>query len=364
MAFVVLVACGSPAPPPPAVATLRPTEASNPQLAELVASARQEGKVSVSGPTAEVWRKALSAFQDDYPGIRVEYTGGDSRAFWPKLAQERSGDQYLWDLRIGGPDPQVFDARDSGLIDPVRPLLFLPEVVDESKWSGGWDAFYADSGKQYLPGFLGSVSKAAYLNTALASPEEVKSEHDLLDPRWKGKIVIQDPRGGAGLAIVTTFLQAHGEPFVRALLSQDLIVSGDNRQIAEWLVRARYPIAVGVRTSDLVTFFQQGLGQDVKPIAGMRAHALSIGSGGIQLINRAPHPSAAKLYINWLLTQRTQQMITQTVLDNSRRVDVPPGDPDATPDPTKMSLYVAHQTEELLPARRKAQQIAAELLGR
>jgi ABC-type Fe3+ transport system substrate-binding protein len=349
--------------PPPATAPPR-ADASNPQLAAVMASARQEGKIVLSGPTAEVWRKALSAFRDDYPEIQVEYNGGDSRDFWPKLAQERNGGQYLWDVRIGGPDPQVFDARDSGMLDPVRPLLFLPEVVDESKWLGGWDGFYADLGKQYLPGFLAQVSRTAYLNTSLVSPQDVTTEQDFLDPRWKGKIVLQDPRGGAGLAILTTFLVVHGEEFVRSLLRQDLIVSGDNRQIAEWLVRARYPIAVGVRSSDLLTFFQQGLGQDVKPITAMRAQAFSVGSGGIMLINRAPHPNAAKLFINWLLTQRIQQQVSQAVVDNSRRVDVPPADPNATPDPSKMSTYVQHQTEELLPARRRAQQIAAEVLGR
>jgi ABC-type Fe3+ transport system substrate-binding protein len=362
---IILLAIGAcaPAAPPPATAPPR-GEASNPQLAAVVGSARQEGKIVISGPTAEVWRKAISAFHDDYPEVQVEYNGGDSRDFWPKLAQERSGAQFLWDVRIGGPDPQVFDARDSGMLDPVRPLLFLPEVVDESKWLGGWDGLYADRGKQYLPGFTGQVSRTAYLNTSLVSPQDVTTEEDLLDPRWKGKIVLQDPRGGAGLAILTTFLVVDGEDFVRALLRQDLIVSSDNRQIAEWLVRARYPVAIGVRSSDLLTFFQQGLGQEVKPITGMRAQSFSVGSGGIQLINRAPHPNATKLFINWLLTQRVQQQITQAVVDNSRRLDVPPGDPNTIPDPSKMSTYVAHQTEELLPARRQAQQIAAEVLGR
>jgi ABC-type Fe3+ transport system substrate-binding protein len=362
VALVLLSAC-APSAPPPATAPAK-ADASHPQLAEVVANAKLEGKVSISGPTAEVWRKSLSAFHDDYPEIQVEYTGGDSRDFWPKLAQERNGNQYLWDVRIGGPDPQVFDARDSGVLDPIRPLLFLPEVVDESKWVGGWDGFYADVGKQYLPGFLASVSKTAYLNARLVSPQDVKSEQDLLDPRWKGKIVIQDPRGGAGLAFLTTFLEVDGEAFVRALLSQDVVVSGDNRQIAEWLVRGRYPIAVGVRSYDLLPFFQQGLGQDVKPVEGMRAQALSIGSGGIQLMNRAPHPSSAKLFVNWVLTQRIQQRITQAVQDNSRRLDVPPGDPERVPDPNQMGAYVANQTEELLPTRRKAQQIAGELLNR
>ena len=45
----------------------------------------------------------------------------------------------------------MFQARDEGALDPVRPLLVLPEVADESKWFGGFDGLYADKEKQYLP---------------------------------------------------------------------------------------------------------------------------------------------------------------------------------------------------------------------
>ena len=49
--------------------------ASEPEWGKTIASARQEGKVVLSGPPGEVWRRALRTFEQDFPDIQVEYTG-------------------------------------------------------------------------------------------------------------------------------------------------------------------------------------------------------------------------------------------------------------------------------------------------
>jgi iron(III) transport system substrate-binding protein len=332
------------------------------QWDDVVAAAKQEKKVVVSGPASPLWRTALTDFQKDDPDIEVEYNGGDSRDFWPRLEQERKGGQYPGDVRIGGPDPQVFAAIQTGVLDPVRPLLILPEVNDESKWLGGWQAFYADKAAKYLPGFLADVSKPVYVNRDALPEPQLQTEQDLLKPDYKGKIVLQDPRGGTGLGFLTTFLKVDGEPFVRQLLAQNLTVSGDNRQIAEWIVRSRNPVAIGLRNYDLLVFQQQGLGQNVKSVDGVKAQPLSIGSGGIQFLNRAPQPKATQVLVNWLLTAKVQKSLTTAVQQNSRRLDVAPGAPDEVVDPKNLDQYVAHQTEELLPLREQAVKIAAEML--
>jgi ABC-type Fe3+ transport system substrate-binding protein len=150
------------------------------------------------------------------------------------------------------------------------------------------------------------------------------------------------------------FLQVHGEQFVRDLLSQDLVVTGDNQQITEWVVRGRYPIAIGVRSYDLLVFQQEGLGQNVKPVRTVEALPLSIGSGSIQPLSQAPHHAALKVFSNWLLTQRVQQSLSQATGDNSRRADVPPATPEGVPDRSHLDKYAAHQEEAMLPVRVRA----------
>jgi ABC-type Fe3+ transport system substrate-binding protein len=328
---------------------------------EMVAAAKQEGRLVISAPANTIWREQLTGFQKDYPEIQVEYTGGNSRDFWPRVAQERAGGQYLWDVRIGGPDPQVFAAKEDGTLEAARPILVLPEVLDDSKWFGGFDSIFADNEQRFIPGFLSSVGSSVYVNRDLVRESEIRSERDLLDPKWKGKIVLQDPRGGAGLAFLTTFLQVHGEQFVRDLLSQDMVVSGDNRQLTEWIVRGRYPIAIGLRAYDLLVFQQEGLGKNVRPVRG-EALPLSIGSGSIQMISQAPHPNATRVFSNWLMTQRVQQSLSEAALENSRRTDVPAAKPEEMPDRSQLDKYVAHQDEALLPVRVRAQQLAEEYL--
>ena len=127
----------------------------------------------------------------------------------------------------------------------------------------------------------------AWVNRALISEAELSSDAQLHDLRWRGKIAITDPNGGAGLGTLTTLYVAFGEDYVRDLLSQqDLVVTGDNRQLAEWVIRGRYPIGIGIANEDLVAFERQGLSFNVKGL--QPARKLSLGFGGIQLMNRRP----------------------------------------------------------------------------
>jgi len=328
---------------------------------QTVAAARQEGQLTLSGPPGQLWRDALLAFEQDYPGIKVELTGQSSRDFWPRLFQERAAGQYLWDLRVGGPGPQVFQARDAGLLAPVRPLLMLPEVVDESKWFGGFDGLYADKEKQYLPAFVAQAQSVAWVNRDRISEAELASDAQLRDPRWRGKIAIADPNGGAGLGTLTTLYVVFGEDYVRDLLTrQDLVVAGDNRQLAEWVIRGRYPIGIGIANEDLAAFERQGLTFNVKGL--QPARKLSLGFGGIQLMRQAPHPNAAKVFVNWLLTQATQAKLAKTLALNSRRLDVPPGDPDSVATAEPAAQAIAPLSEEFMPMRKRAGELASELL--
>jgi iron(III) transport system substrate-binding protein len=329
----------------------------------LVAAAKQEGRLILSGPPGELWRKSLTeAFEAQYPGIKIEYTGVNSRDFWPRVFQERQGGQYAWDMRVGGPDPQVYQARDEGMLEPVRPLLVPPEVTDDSKWFGGFEAIFADNGHTYLPGFQAFVDTAVWVNRDVVPEAQFPSDRDLLNPQWRGKIVLQDPRGGAGLGLSTVLYVKHGEPFLRDFFSQpELVVTGDGRQQAEWVIRGRYPITVGLNADMLVLLEQSGVKAKVENVAE-GARGMSIGFGGIQLLNRAPNPNAAKLYINWLLTQPAQAQLSEAVRANSRRTDVPVVDARSAVDPSQLKDYVPHQEEEYLQARQRVQELARELL--
>ena len=364
-AALLLAACGGvdPAVSPPAPTSAAPATTSS-QLDAVVSAAGKEGKIVLSGPPSAVWRTALTSFEQDYPSIKIEYTGTTSRDFWPRVTQEQKAGQYLWDLRVGGPDPSVFAARDQGILAPIKPLLVIPEATDESQWVGAAQGLlWADSGKEYLRNFLAYGSSQILVNRDLASADAFSSGKQLIDPKWKGKIVLQDPRGGSGLGAVTTIMVAYGEDFLRNLLTnQALTVTADNRQEAEWLVRGNDVIGIGNVSDEIASFAQQGLKANVVPIEDAPP-SLSIGFGSTQLLKNAPHPNATKVFVNWLMTKKAQSAIVKGVpAVNSLRLDVPPGAPQGLVDPKKIDQYIPHQFERLLPQRKKAEDISSELL--
>jgi iron(III) transport system substrate-binding protein len=377
-------ACGAPAATPPAAAPAAPTAAvvqptvpaAVPTVAtassgiagsdwkttwdQWLGAAREEGKVVVVGHTSESFRQAVTSFQKDYPDIQLEYTGLQGRDFFPKLFAERDGGQYLWDVRVGGPGSEGFASRDRGDLEPVRSVLLLPEVTDESKWIGGYGGLFDDNAKQYLLSFETYVAYGVYVNRDIVPESEFNRIEQLVDPKWKGKITAQDPKGSAGAAHFAVWLHLYGEQFLRDLyVKQEPVVITDNRQQAEAIIRGRYPIGIAVSDGQLEDFKKQGLGNNIKDIA--EAGTVSTGNGGVQLFNRAPHPYAARIFINWLLTREVQERFSQLTQVNSRRTDVTPVDPRSAVDPQLAKTYVANQTEDFLATRNRGVALAKEL---
>ncbi len=328
-----------------------------------VAAARKEGRVVISASSGELLRQGLLSFEQDYPGIKVEYHAMNGRDFRPRVLKERELGQHLWDLRVGGLDAETFRFASRGILDPIRPVLMLPEVVDPGKWMGGFDdanSIFADNAKKYVAYISQSLTVAFMVDRDVVPTSVLKSPRDLLDPHWKGKIVMQDPRlPGAGSAALGTLLNQYGEGFVRDLLTkQNIVVSGNRRQMAEWIVRQRYPIAIGLGAAGPITEFQkQGLGKNIKSFGGDDTDGDSV-----ILLNKAPHPNAAKVYINWLLSQKGQTRLAEISKTNSWRVDVKPGDPDLAMDPKRIQKYTNITDEKNVTVRQRAFDLAKELL--
>jgi ABC-type Fe3+ transport system substrate-binding protein len=168
---------------------------------------------------------------------------------------------------------------------------------------------------------------------------------------------------GTGKAVIAFrkdgLLVAFGEDYVRDLLTkQDLVISGDKRQMAEWVVRGRYPIAIGMGSDTMLNYQHEGVGLNVKPLPGTENVAFDT----VAVINRPPHPNAQRLFVNWMLTQRVPTLLSQAVTQNSLRTDVPPVAPDEALDPSRLDSYLVTPREEFAPVRQHTLQITSELL--
>jgi ABC-type Fe3+ transport system substrate-binding protein len=325
-----------------------------------VAAAKQEGALTVSAPSGREWRDQLLEFQNEYPAIKISATEAASRDFWPRLAKEREAGQYLWDFRIGGPDVISYNMKAQGMMAPIRPLLVLPEVTDDKSWLGGLDGLFADKEKQYFPGFTAYESENVYYN-AKTIPDGIEMKQ-LIEPQWRGKISLADPRGGAALVTLGIIQKVYGGDFIRRfIVDQQPVVTKEPRQQMDWLASGRYPIAFGLPNIAFVEYAARGAKlDDYKKVYGL--HILSIGVGGIQMPTQPPHPAASKLFINWLLTRDEQTRLMPALKLNSRRTDVPPGAPDRVIEPAGLASYYQAQNEDIQPAQQQAADLLRQIL--
>ena len=97
------------------------------------------------------------------------------------------------------------------------------------------------------------------------------------------------------------------------------------------MVRGQFAIGIGAIDEGIIKDFQsKGVGKNLKPVDLDDFDTVLYGDV-LWYLNRAPHPNAAKLFINWMLTKEGQTAYTKWSQTNSRRVDVPPVNPELEP---------------------------------
>ncbi len=312
------------------------------QWEQAVKKAKVEGTVVVKGPPgAKVRRVLTGAFEKAFPGITVEFEGGRGGELAAKLIREREADLFSTDVWVGGLGTQLSLLKPQGVQEPVEPALILPEVKDPKVWIHDRLEF-ADKEGKYVLVFVNQSGTLMAYNTNLVKPNEVPTAlHDLLKPKWKGKLIMGDPTtSGPGRAMFTWVYKEVGAEFIRELGKQKPVITRDRRGAIERIVRGAYPIGISVSSLDAKPF------QNVKAPINLIWHLkegsyASASYGGLALVSKAPHPNAAKVYINWLLGKEGQTLLADAAGWDSSRRDVPAQDPDSVlkPDVKYFRVY-------------------------
>jgi ABC-type Fe3+ transport system substrate-binding protein len=328
-----------------------------------LAAGKKEGKVSVITDVTATLRDALTLeFQKKY-GIPVNLFGVSGREVAPRVAAERKAGQFLWDIYIHGSTTALEAMIPMGAFDPLEPALILPDVTDPKTWRGGAIEFL-DPGKTVMvmtPFHRGTI----YYNTKLVNAKEFKSHKDLLNPKWTGKMAVDDPRkAGPGVATFT-FFYLHpdlGPEFIRALGKQQMTILRDYAQEVDAVGQGRYPLLIGAADFVAINRAKQGV-----PIAIVDARQLKEGTdlspanGNLALFNRAPNPNAAKVYINWLLSKEGQTIFARANGYVSARLDVPTDhtEPWRVPLPGAIKTY----TKAAMQVKDNLQPLLQEVFG-
>jgi len=130
---------------------------------KILEAAKKEGQVSIylcstcSGTNR--YEAILDEFKKEYREIKVVIvTGSGAQLVQREMAERRAG-KYLADIHGGGANGAFNTLYKGKALDPIKPMLILPEVVDESKWYGK-KHHYIDPEDKYIFAYLASVSTA------------------------------------------------------------------------------------------------------------------------------------------------------------------------------------------------------------
>ena len=285
-------------------------------------AADKEGRLVIYGPTGRDQQTLYTdVFQRSFPKIRVYYTPGRiSEIISRIMAEQRAGIREV-DLVLGGTDILLGTLKEKSMLQPIRPLLILPEALDKSAWFKG-KLWFADAEDKYVLMWWAVPYVAACINTNLVKVSEVKSYWHLLNPQWKGKIVSQDLRiGSARNQMYSIYVREDlGPKYLKRLFSEmDITISRSLPQISDWVASGKFAIALG--GVDCLGMSDKGL--PVKPIHLEGLAAVGAGTDPAAFLASAPHKHAAKVFLNWILTREAQMSFQKLTKENSLRMDIP-----------------------------------------
>lgn len=286
----------------------------------VLTAAKKEGRLSVAGP-AELARPLTDGFSQD-TGIEIEYLAGEARDRSSRLGREaRSGNVSLDFVFSGGVElPLVKE----GFFEDEKARLMLPGVTDPKNWSDA-KLKWVDNTQQYMLQTHAYVSTVPIYDGTSIKPGEIKSWKDLLNPKFKGKIVAYDPRsGGPGVQAAGYIGSQLGMDFLKSLyVGQEVVYSLNSRQMTEWIARGVYMIGLGILTSDYITLKEAGITNLIPASLGDGPGTISGGFSVVLLPKGAPHPNAATVFLNWFASRPGQEIYSKAMKTVSRRTDVP-----------------------------------------
>ncbi len=265
------------------------------RIALLVEGAKKEGKVTYYHTSpADVGIKFLKKFQEKYPFLNFEaYRSGDE-SLMNKILAESQAKRYVFDVaNTTGTTGEII--RRKGLfakyLSPQR--RFFPEACKDQ------EGYWTDT-------FL-NLNTIVY-NTKLVSPQEApRSWNDLLDPRWKGKIGMDAKAYWWFANMLKVMGEKKGLDYMKRLGEQNIQFRNGRTLNVQLVAAGEVSIALPVYNYMVEELKSKGASVEwlaPDPVVP-ELHPLGISA-------HAPHPHAAKLLVDFLLSREGQELMAST----------------------------------------------------
>jgi iron(III) transport system substrate-binding protein len=263
---------------------------------ELIAAANKEGKViwytSVDLPLAE---KVAKAFEAKFSGVKVRVERSGAERVFQRIGQENASNIHACDVVNSSDAAHSIVWKKGNLLE-----AFVPEDVAK---------FYPPEHKDpdgMFASFRIWVSIIAYNTDLVKKDDAPKSFADLLDPKWKGKIVKAHP-GYSGTIMTATFQMARdlGWPYFEKLAAQNVMQVQSSADPPKRLALGERAVMADGNEYNIFEISEKG--GPVAPVYATEGSPLIVGPTA--MFKSAPNPNAAKLFTAYSFTPECQQLI-------------------------------------------------------
>jgi len=256
---------------------------------KVVAAAKKEGSVTVYHAQlgAPHWKAVVQNFEKAY-GIKVQEFDARASELTERIRTEQTSQRYVADVEFHG-DASILLQRQTD---------FVAEHGGVPNMKNLRPPFKANS--HSVPAWVQVICTLVNTNQVKAG-EEPKVWKDLLDPKWKGKMLTDDMRAvGSGATVFGVLYRKYGAEYFEKLKTQDMGIGRDLQENSRRIARGEYPIFI----NQIIAFASPLKGLPVKVVPMEDGCPYTPIEGAI--LKGAPHPNAARLFINHLIAKESQ----------------------------------------------------------
>jgi ABC-type Fe3+ transport system substrate-binding protein len=267
--------------------------------AALIEAAKKEGQVVwyTTLIVNQIIRPLKDAFEKKYPGVTLQYSRADDLVVSSKLFAEGRSGHVQSDIFDG--TANILPLQDAGLLAPFS----VPNAADYPAEMKAEDGYWiAVIMYVFAPG----------INTDLLPKDQApKTFAELLDPKLKGKMAWNGSSLAGAYGFVANILTSMGEDkgmaYLRALAKQQVVnVDASSRAVLDQVIAGEYWINLMTFNHHTVISARKGA-----PCDWLKVEPTPVTLDSLALLKDAPHPNAARLLIEFLLSEEGQKIFQQ-----------------------------------------------------
>jgi iron(III) transport system substrate-binding protein len=280
------------------------------QHQRLIERARKEGKmVFYTSVETEFARALTSGFEAKYPFIKTDIFRSTHEKVLSRMNVERKTGTYTADTVSVG-EFETYHLQKMGFTAAYK----SPSAAAYPEGFKDPDGYWTD--------LYDNLIVTAYNTTRVKRDEIPKRYEDLLHPRWKGRMVLDQNEDRWFANMLYLMGEKKGMEFMQVLAKQDVSIRGGRSMVTQLLGAGEYDLQIVAYWYRPYLMKKQGA-----PVDWVAMEPAIVATHPISVVNRAPHPNAARLFIDFVLSEEGQKIFIQRGRESARTGLKPEGYP-------------------------------------